>query len=364
MNVPLLDLQRQYEPIKDQVKKAMLDLFDSKQFIMGPHVTDLEMVVQDYTETKRAVGVSSGTDALILALMALNIGNGDEVITSPFTFFATGGSIHRVGAKPIYVDIDPKTYNIDPAKIEAAITPNTKAIMPVHIFGQMADMDAIMAIAKKHNLYVIEDAAQALGSEFNGRPAGSIGDIGCFSFFPSKNLGACGDAGMVTTNDLKLGERIALLRNHGAKERYYHDEVGGNFRIDAIQAAVLNIKLPLLESQHEARIKNAEFYNKSLKGVQLPFVDSRCRTIYNQYTIRIENRDEFQKKLNDKGIGNAIYYPLPLHLQKCFEYLGLKQGDLPNAEKAANEVISLPVFGELTQEEKTYIVETINKFSN
>ena len=267
--VPLLDLQAQYEPIKDDVLSAITQVFESKTFIQGPKVIELENMIKEYCGVKHAIGVSSGTDALIVSLMAMGIGHGDEVITTPFTFFATGGSIHRVGAKPVFVDIDPVTYNLDVSKIESKITNKTKAIMPVHLFGQLADMKPILELAKKHNLYVIEDAAQAIGAKqtIDGEThsAGSMGSVGCFSFFPSKNLGCCGDGGVVTTNDDELGEKIRLFRTHGAKQKYFHDYVGGNFRLDPLQAAVLTVKLPLLDSQHDGRRKNAEYYNKNLK---------------------------------------------------------------------------------------------------
>ena len=272
--VPLLDLQAQYEPIKDDVIAAITDVFNSKQFIQGPKVVELESMIKDYCNAKHAIGVSSGTDALIVSLMAMGIGHGDEVITTPFTFFATAGSIHRVGATPVFVDIDPETYNLDVSQIESKITNKTKAIMPVHLFGQLADMAPILNLAKTHDLYVIEDAAQAIGAKqtIDGvtHSAGSLGSVGCFSFFPSKNLGGCGDGGVVTTNDDELGERIRLFRTHGAKERYYHDHVGGNFRLDPIQAAVLSIKLPRLNGQHDGRRKNATYYNEHLKNSKDP----------------------------------------------------------------------------------------------
>jgi dTDP-4-amino-4,6-dideoxygalactose transaminase len=364
-NVPLLDLQAQYEPIKEEIKKVIDDVFDTKRFIMGPKIEELETKVAAYCGTKEAIGVSSGTDALIVSLMALEIGYGDEVITTPFTFFATAGSIARVGAKPVFVDIDPKTFNIDPDLIEAKITPKTKAIMPVHLFGQMSDMDKIMAIAKKHDLYVIEDACQAIGAEYKAadgvvKKAGSVGDVGCFSFFPSKNLGCIGDGGIVTTNNVELAAKIKSLRNHGESKRYFHDMVGGNFRLDALQAAALLVKLPLLEKQHEGRIKNGEFYNKNIGDVvAVPYVKEGYRTIYNQYTLRVSDRELFQKKLNDKNVGNAVYYPVPLHLQQCFQDLGYKEGDMPQAEQAAKEVVSIPVYAELTQEQLDYVVEAV-----
>ena len=359
-HVPLLDLQAQYASIKEEVLASITEVFNSKQFILGEKVEELEKEIASYCHTKYAIGVSSGTDALIISLMALDISNGDEVITTPFTFFATAGAIQRVGATPVFVDIDPKTYNIDPKKIEEKITEKTKAIMPVHLFGQMADMDPIMELAKKYSLYVIEDAAQAIGSEYKGKRAGSIGTTGCFSFFPSKNLGCCGDGGIVTTNDAELAEKLRIFRVHGSKPKYYHSYVGGNFRLDPIQAAVLQVKLPLLESQHLGRQKNAEFYNKTIKKGLLPHVETYSRMIYNQYTLRFKNRDAVETTLNKATIGNAIYYPVPLHIQKCFAHLGYSEGDFPESEKAAKEVISIPIYTELTHDELSYVAETIN----
>ncbi|RAP28303.1 transcriptional regulator [Candidatus Marinamargulisbacteria bacterium SCGC AG-414-C22] len=363
--VPLLDLNAQYDPIKDQIKETLLTIFDSKQFINGPAVAELEANIAAYTGASYAIGVSSGSDALIVALMALNIGPGDEVITTPFSFFATAGCISRVGATPVFCDIDENTFNIDPSKIEDLITDNTKAIMPVHLFGQCADMDPILAIAQKYECPVIEDAAQAIGATYTSytgetKSAGSMGTIGCFSFFPSKNLGACGDGGVVTTNDEVLYNKIKSLRNHGEVTRYHHQFVGGNFRLDTIQAAILNIKLPLLDAQHEGRRRNGQFYNEQLGGkYQIPVIHEKCQTIYNQYTLKVENRDEFQAHLNKHHIGNNIYYPIPLHLQECFESLGYKEGDFPVAEKCAKQVISLPVFSELTHPQLTYITSNL-----
>ncbi len=360
MKIPMLDLNAQYEPIKEKVLQAMKDVFDSKRFINGPQIKELEEKIAEYCQCKYAIGVSSGTDAIIISLMAKDIGEGDEVITTPFTFFATAGSIYRVGAKPIFVDIDSKTYNINPNLIEEKITEKTKAIIPVHLFGQTAEMDIINEIAKKHNLYVIEDAAQAIGSEYNEKRAGSIGDVGCFSFFPSKNLGCCGDGGMVTTNDEELAEKIRILRAHGSKPKYYHKIIGGNFRLDTIQAAVLLVKFPLLEQWHKGRQDNAKYYGESLKDVVgVPYIENYNRMIYNQYTIRTKNRDTLQQHLHESNIGNAIYYPVPLHLQVCFSYLGYKEGDFPEAEKAAKEVISIPIYPELSDEQKDYIVESV-----
>ncbi len=348
--VPLLDLERQYAPIKDRVLAAIKDVFDSKQFIQGPFVEAFEEKVAQYCKVKHAIAVSSGTDALLVALMALNIGPGDDVITSPFTFFATGGSIARVGATPVFVDIDPKTFNINPALIEKAITSKTRAIMPVHLFGQTADMAAISDIARRHKLAVVEDAAQAIGATT------CQGDLSCFSFFPSKNLGACGDAGLVATNNDSLAEKVKMLRVHGAKERYFHDVIGGNFRMDSIQAAILSVKLESLEDQHRRRQENAAYYDRHLKGVVTPFVTPGNRMIYNQYTIRSSERDKLRKRLEQAGVGCAVYYPIPLHLQKCFGYLGYSGGSLPESEKAAAEVLSLPIFAELTKQEMERVV--------
>ena len=366
-SVPLLDLSAQYAPIEDQVFEAVREVLKSKQFIMGPQIGELENRLSEYCQTRYALGVSSGTDALLLALMALGIGAGDEVITSPFSFFATAGSIARVGATPVFVDIDPRSLNIDPAKIEAKITSKTKAIIPVHLFGQMADMDPIMDLAKAHGLAVIEDAAQSIGSEYKGRDgvsrrAGSIGDVGCFSFFPSKNLGGIGDGGAVTTNNPELHEKMNVLRIHGSKQRYYHESVGGNFRLDTIQAAVLLIKLRHLEEQHQRRIENAKLYNNLLAGapgISLPEVTVQGRMIYNQYTIRVSDRSRYIAALESAKIGNAVYYPVPLHLQECFKELGYKPGDCPNAEAAANDVLSVPIFAELTPSQQRYVADAI-----
>lgn len=356
----MLDLNAQYETIKEDVLQAMKEVFDSKRFINGPQIAELEGKIADYCQCKYAIGVSSGTDAILVSLMALNIGYGDEVITTPFTFFATAGCIHRVGAKPVFVDIDPKTYNINPELIEERITERTKAIIPVHLFGQTADMDPILKIARKYNLFVIEDAAQAIGADYKGKRAGSLGNVGCFSFFPSKNLGCCGDGGMVTTNSEGLAEKIRILRAHGSKPKYYHKAVGGNFRLDTIQAAVVLAKFPFLELWHKARQENARYYDEHLSDVvTTPYVSPGNRMIYNQYTIRTPHRDELKGKLDQADIGNAIYYPVPLHLQECFAYLGYKEGDLPESERAAKEVISIPIYGELTMEQKEYVVETI-----
>jgi dTDP-4-amino-4,6-dideoxygalactose transaminase len=366
--IPLLDLSFQYEPIKEEIFEIFKGVYESKRFILGPEVEKFEASAATYCGAKHAIGVTSGSDALIISLMALGIGHGDEVITTPFTFFATIGSIVRVGATPVFVDIDPNTFNIDPALIEASITEKTKAIMPVHLFGQMADMDPICAIAKKHNLEIIEDSAQAIGASYHSDDgktykSGSMGTLGCFSFFPSKNLGCLGDGGMVTTNDPTLYKKLKSLRMHGETERYHHQYVGGNFRIDALQAAFLSLKLPLLDEQHQLRLENAEAYNSSLKTVKVPFIHKKAETIYNQYTIQVANREKFQAYLNEKKIGNAIYYPVPMHLQECFSNLGHKNGDFPITEAAAKSVLSIPVFGGLTESQRNIVIETINAFS-
>ncbi|RAP27602.1 transcriptional regulator [Candidatus Marinamargulisbacteria bacterium SCGC AG-333-B06] len=365
MKVKLLDLDRQYAGKEELIMAAVKDVFDSKQFIMGPKVKELESVMADYTQSKFAIGVSSGTDALLVSLMALGIQPGDEVITTPFSFFATAGCIARLGATPVFVDIDPHTYNINPDLIEAKITAKTKVIIPVHLFGQLADMNRIMNLANKHGLHVIEDAAQSIGSKclYKGslKDAGSIGDLGCFSFFPSKNLGCCGDGGMITTNDADLAEKCRVLRVHGSKPKYYHHVVGGNFRLDPIQAAILLVKLPYLNDQHEKRRANALYYNENLSDNYVkPFVTDGYYMIYNQYTLRSDKRDDVLAKLESADIGSVIYYPVPLHLQVCFSNLGYSEGDFPEAEKASCSVFSIPIYSELTVQEQRYVVEVLN----
>jgi len=328
-------------------------------------VREFEEEVAAYSGTKYAVGVASGSDALLLALRALGIGPGDEVITTSFSFFATAGSISRAGAKPVFVDIDPQTFNIDPNLIEAKITERTKAILPVHLFGQCADMDPILRLAKSHNLKVVEDAAQAIGSEYKGRRAGSIGDLGCFSFFPSKNLGGFGDGGMVTTNDGELAEKVEILRKHGGRSEYHHSMIGYNSRLDTLQAAILKVKLKYLDEWTEKRQENAKYYDQALKGiagVRTPQDMKFGRHIYNQYTLRVERRDELRGWLKERGIGCKVYYPLPLSLQDCYRFLGLREGDMPQAEKASQEVISIPIYPELSQEEREEVVRTIGGF--
>jgi len=372
MQVPLLDLKAQYASIKEEIRAALDEVLESQLFILGPKVEELEKKIAAYSNVKHAVGVSSGSDALLISLMALGIGPGDEVITSPFTFFATAGVIARLRAVPVFVDIDPVTYNIDPEKIEAAVTPRTKAIIPIHLFGQCADMQPIMEIAAKHGLIVIEDAAQSLGAEYRGRRAGAIGHLGIFSFFPSKNLGGFGDGGMVVTNDEVLYERVKVLRVHGAKPKYYHKIVGGNFRLDAIQAAVLTVKMKYLDGWSQKRRDNAASYDRQLAearpiDIVLPkavYRDGGDRDyhIYNQYTIRTKQRDGLQRFLKDQGVATEIYYPLPLHLQECFKDLGYKKGDFPIAEESAGAVLSLPIYPELSTAQKDYIVEKIREF--
>jgi dTDP-4-amino-4,6-dideoxygalactose transaminase len=358
MQVPLLDLKRQYQIIKGEIDAAIAEVVESQVFKLGPKVAE-------YSGTKRAVGVASGTDALLLALMAFGIGKGHEVITTPYTFFATGGSVSRSGATPVFVDIDPKTYNLDPAKIEAAVTERTKAIMPVHLYGQCADMDPINAIAKKRGLIVIEDAAQAIGAEYKGRRAGSLGDIGCFSFFPSKNLGGYGDGGMITTQSDEVADLLISLREHGQTEMYHHWTIGMNSRLDALQAAVLIVKLRHLDSWSDGRAANADYYAGRFAGTSIgaPYRMPGCRHIYNQYMIRVSNRDALRAHLKDKGIGNALYYPMPLHLQECFKDLGYKVGDCPESERAAKETLSIPVFSLLTAEEKDYVATSVLEFA-
>ncbi len=365
LDVPLLDLKTQYAALKGEILPVVERVLDSQYMINGPEVGEFECQAAGYCGAKFAVGCSSGTDALILALMALGLKPGDEVITTPFTFFATVGSIHRQGLKPVFVDIDPDTFNLDTEQLEAAVNEKTRAIMPVHLFGQMADMDTVLDVAEKHDLKVIEDAAQAIGSKQNDAPAGSLGDCGCFSFFPSKNLGGAGDGGLVTTQDEETYERLKMLRMHGGKNRYYHDEVGGNFRLDTLQAAYLSVKLKHLDTWHEGRRKNAAFYDESLKDVaqvKTPVIAEGNQTIYNQYTLRVEQRDELQTYLKEAGIGSAVYYPLCMHEQKCFAHLGQGPGDFPIAEQAAGEVLSVPIYPELSEEQLTHVVETIKRF--
>jgi dTDP-4-amino-4,6-dideoxygalactose transaminase len=367
MPVPLLDLRAQHANIHDEVVAAMMRVVDDQAFILGPPVGQLEQAVAELSNTKFAVGCASGTDALLLALKALDIGPGDEVITTPFTFFATAGTIHNVGAKPVFVDIDPDNFNIMPQAAASAVTSKTKAVMPVDLFGQMAAVDAIMTAIP--DLPMIEDAAQSIGAtrKIGDRTvrAGEAATIGTFSFFPSKNLGGYGDGGMMVTQDEAIANRLRRLRVHGGLKTYFHDEVGFNSRLDSIQAAVLLAKLPHLEKWSAARRRNAAYYNAAfadMDEVRIPSVDPQNVSIYNQYTIRAKRRDDLQSHLKEKGIGNSIYYPLPLHLQPCFAYLQYKEGECPESERAAKEVISLPIYPELTEGQLDEVAGAVREF--
>jgi dTDP-4-amino-4,6-dideoxygalactose transaminase len=370
MNVPLLDLQAQYASIKSDVDEAIASVMASQHFILGPQVEQCEKAIASYVGAAHGIGVSSGTDALLACLMAEGIGSGDEVITTTYTFFATVGAIARLGATPVLVDIDPVTYNLNVTQVEQRITRRTKAIIPVHLYGQMADMDAIMRIAEARKLVVIEDAAQAIGAEHRGRRAGSIGHYGCFSFFPSKNLGAAGDGGMIVTNDADRAERLRTLRVHGSKPKYVHKLIGGNFRLDAIQAAVVSAKLPHLDGWTAARQRNARRYERlfaeaGLASRQAPAIGLPAtvsdRHVYNQFVIRVDRRDELQASLKKRGVGTEVYYPIPMHVQQCFAHLGYKAGDLPESERAAQNTLALPIYPELTDEQARYVVDCIKE---
>lgn len=384
MQVPLLDLKPQYKPLAAEIQAVIERVCASQAFILGPAVNELEASVAAYSQCRFGIGVSSGTDALLLALMALEIGPGDAVITSPYTFFATAGTIARTGAIPLFCDIDPETFNLSPAALQAFVQRNcehrgqellsrngsrVKAIMPVHLYGQMADMPALMEIAQAHGLRLIEDAAQAIGAEdAHGRRACSYGDVGCLSFFPTKNLGAFGDAGMCVANDPALADRMDILRVHGGKPKYFHSLIGGNFRMDEMQAAVLNVKLKHLDSWSEARQRNADFYDGAFaradlgRAVQTPVKLKGVRHVYNQYVVRVRDRDLLRQHLTANGVGSEIYYPVPLHLQKCFAYLGHRAGEFPHAEQAASETLALPIYPELSETQLQYVVDTIAGF--
>lgn len=365
MRVPLLDLQAQYATIRDEIRPVVERVIESQQFILGPEVEAFEQEVAAYCGAKYAIGVSSGTDALLIALMAAGIGKGDEVITTPYSFIATATSISRVGAIPVFIDIDPNTYTIDPKAIADEITDATKAIMPVHLFGQCAEMKPILDLAKQQNMLVIEDAAQAIGAGQNGVKAGTMGAFGCFSFFPSKNLGGFGDGGLVTTNDEAFAQRVKELRQHGGKDKYRNTMIGINGRLDALQAAVLRVKLTYLDAWSAARREHAEYYTQAFQGMkeaQTPITAPGNTHIYNQYVLRVERRDELQAHLNAHQIGNAIYYPIPIHLQECYDILGYQETDFPAAEQAAAETIALPVYPELTRAQQDYVIETIRAF--
>jgi len=373
--VPFFDLTAQFKSIEEEIKSALDELFKTQQFILGSQVQALEEKIALYCRTRYAIGVASGSDALLLSLMALGIGTGDEVLLSPFTFFATAGSVSRLGAIPVFVDIDSETYNINPTKIEEKITSRTKAIIPVHLFGQCADMNPLFQIAKAKKLFVIEDAAQALGAEYKptagpeGRRAGQIGDLGCFSFYPTKNLGAFGDAGMVVSDHPDFAEKVRLLRAHGSQPKYFHKWIGINSRLDTMQAAILLVKFKHLETWTQERQKKAERYRllfkdllSTVKGLTLPTIQYQNRHIFHQYVIRVPERDRLKKFLAEEGIGTDIYYPVPLHLQECYSFLKYHRGDLPNSEKASEEVLALPIYPELTENEQTVVADRIKAF--
>jgi len=367
MQVPLLDLKAQYSRLREQIIPRVVDVLDSQFLVNGPAVRELEAQVAAASGCVEGVGTSSGTDALLLALMAMGIGQGDEVITTPYTFFATAGSIWRVGARPVFVDIDPVTFNLDASAVEAAVTDRTRAIMPVHLFGQMADMNTIMDVARRRDLKVIEDAAQAITAEFQGQRAGAMGTAGCFSFYPSKNLAGAGDGGMVVTQDADLAEHMRTLRNHGdsGQPRYFHREVGGNFRLDTLQAVYLQVKLGHLGEWNAARRENAALYDRLLADVDevvVPAILDGNVSTFNQYVIRVPRRDELQAFLGEQGVGSAVYYPLGLHQQECFQELGYAAGDFPETERATRESLALPIFPELTEEQIGYVAEQIKAF--
>ena len=385
--VPLLDLQAQYNTIRDEVRRAVDRVFDSQQFVLGAEVQALEEEVARYSQTKFAIGCASGSDALLLALMSSGITAGDEVITSPYSFFATAGAIARLGARPVFVDIEERTFNLNPSLVAATITERTKAIVPVHLYGQCAEMDPLIEIARSadiavggapasvtgshsHDIPIIEDAAQAIGAEDRGRRAGSMGAIGCFSFYPSKNLGGAGDGGMLTTNDLDHARRLHMLRVHGEETKYHHKVVGINSRLDALQAAVLRAKFPHLDEWTTGRQRKAQQYELMFldaglsEQVEVPFVRRNARHIFHQFVVRVRDgrRDALRQHLRDRGVGTDVYYPVPLHLQECFAYLGYQEGDFPVAEQAAKETLALPVYPELTDEQQDYVVNTMAKF--
>jgi dTDP-4-amino-4,6-dideoxygalactose transaminase len=366
--VPLLDLGAQYAPLRDDILAAVTRVCDSQRYIMGPEISAFEEEIAALIGVEHAVSVSSGTDALLLALMTLGVRSGDEVITSTYSFFATAGAIVRSGATPVLVDIDPVTCNIDPAQVVAAITPRTRAIIPVHLYGLSADMDPIVAVASRAGIPVIEDAAQAIGAAYKGKAVGGIGALGCFSFFPSKNLGAFGDAGLLTTNDAALAKSARLLRTHGMEPKYYHHVVGGNFRMDAMQAAILRVKAPHLARWTEGRRANAARYARLFGDsgladrITLPIEPPGYHHIFNQFVIRSADRDRLKRHLDDRGIGNEIYYPVPFHVQPCFAGLGYRQGQFPHAERAARETLAIPIFAELTADQQQTVVDTIAEF--
>jgi dTDP-4-amino-4,6-dideoxygalactose transaminase len=369
MNVPLLDLQAQYVSLRDSVQQAVERVLDSQRFVLGDEVRALEASIAEYCETKHAIGCASGSDALLLALMSLDVRAGDEVITTPFSFFATAAAIARLGARPVFVDIDPHTYNLDASRVADAISSQTKVIMPVHLYGQCAEMDPLLKLAKSAGVAVVEDAAQAIGATEGGRRAGSMGSIGCFSFYPTKNLGGAGDGGILTTNDDQFAERLRRLRTHGGANEYEHTEVGINSRLDELQAAVLRVKFPSLDKWSEERGRKAALYSQLLNDAELSFplitpqVRADGRHIFHQYVIRVPgNRDALMEHLKTRGVGTKVYYPIPLHRQECFSYLGHKDGDFPESESAARETLALPMYPELTESQQSYVVESIKSF--
>ena len=370
MKVPLLDLHAQYAVLREEIGAAVGRVLESQAFIMGADVRALEEEVARYSQARHAIGCASGSDALLLALMALGVGAGDEVITSPYSFFATASAVTRLGARPRFIDIDPDTYNLDTSLVESAINERTRAVMPVHLYGQCAPMDELNETARRHNLAVVEDAAQAIGAEERGRRAGSLGDIACFSFYPTKNLGGAGDGGMLTTDDDELAERLRVLRVHGGETKYHHRVVGINSRLDTLQAAILRVKLPYLDGWSAARIANAARYRELfadaglLEEVGLPTVREGVRHIFNQFVIRIRDgrRDALLEHLKSEGIGAEVYYPVPLHMQECFRYLGYREGDLPHSEQAARETLALPIYPELRAEQQHHVVDSIRSF--
>jgi dTDP-4-amino-4,6-dideoxygalactose transaminase len=363
MNIPLLDLQAQYMQIKDKMDKAVLDVIQGGRYILGPEVKELEKEIAEYCGTKNGIGVANGTDALLLVLKAWGIGPGDEVITSPFTFFASAEVISQVGATPVFVDVEPETLNIDVKLLESKINERTKAIIAVHIFGQMADMDSLMQLANKHNLLVLEDACQAIGAEYKGKKAGSIGHAGCFSFFPTKNLGGYGDGGMIVTDDDTLAEKIRVLRAHGSKVKYHHTDIGYNSRLDEIQAAILRVKFPHLDNWNDARREKARLYTSWLNGTAYitPCEAPEQKHVFHLYILRSKKREAVMKELQQRGISTAIYYPVPLHLQEVYSSLGYRLGDMPVAEQATQEAFAIPLFPELTKEQMEYIVATLKE---
>ncbi len=371
MNVPLLDLQAQYAALRDDLHQAIERVMDSQRFVLGDEGRQLESAIAEYCETKHAIACASGSDALLLALMALDVKAGDEVITTPFSFFATAAAVTRLGGRPVFVDIDPRTYNLDASRVADAVTARTKAMMAVHLYGQCAEMAPLLEVGRRRGIPVVEDAAQAIGAADGGRRAGSIGSIGCFSFYPTKNLGGAGDGGMLTTNDDQLAARLRRLRTHGGANEYEHVEVGINSRLDELQAAVLRVKLPSLDKWSEERGRKAAIYSQLLNdaGLSFPLITPQVRPegrhIFHQYVIRVPgNRDSLMEHLKNRGVGTKVYYPIPLHRQECFLYLGHKEGDFPESEKAARETLALPIFPELTEAQQVYVVEAIKSFQH